>query len=284
MDSISQSEAVAEGLSLNERSRFFAAGRFDKVECLSATFVTHRFAPHAHDTYAIGAIERGVERFHVRGSAQILSIGQVTTINPLDVHDGAPEEGGFTYRMVYPSVNVMELIAESVTGRRMGAPRFRNSVTHDPEGAKLFLEAHRSIEADKDLLLGEELLFRALGRMVVLAAGLEPLTYVNSAVRIQRVRQLLDDRCEDDHCLARLAMLAGTGPHHLIRSFRKETGFTPHAYVINRRIEQAKSRLRAGSTPSETAVAVGFCDQAHFTRAFKARLGTTPAAYRAAFV
>jgi AraC-like DNA-binding protein len=284
MESISQNKAVGETLARNEQSRFFAAGRFDKVECLSATFVTHRFAPHAHDTYAIGAMEHGVERFHVRGSAQTLSVGEITTINPLDVHDGMPEEGGFTYRMVYPSVDVMELIAESVTGKRMGAPRFRSPVMHDPEGATLFLEAHRSIEMNKDLLLGEELLLRALGRMVVLGAGLSPLKPAYHAARIERVRQLLDDRCEDDHCLARLALLAGTGPHHLIRSFRKETGFTPHAYVINRRIERAKAHLRAGSAPGETALAVGFCDQAHFTRAFKARLGTTPAAYRAAFV
>jgi AraC-like DNA-binding protein len=283
MTPISQSEAVGETLAARERSRFFAARRFAKIECLSATFVTHRFATHTHETYAIGAIERGVERFRVRGAVGHLSHGEIVALNPLDPHDGEPAAGGFAYRMAYPTIELMELVAESVTGRRGGPPRFREPVSKDAEGAALFLAAHRAIEEDKDLLLGEELLLRALGRAVVLFAGLDPVAAPAHAPGIRRVKQVLDEACEEDHALSRLAQLAGTGPHHLIRAFRRETGLTPHAYVINRRIERAKDMLRRGETPGEAAQAVGFCDQAHFTRAFKARLGTTPAAYRAAF-
>ena len=35
-------------------------------------------------------------------------------------------------------------------------------------------------------------------------------------------------------------------------------------------------------TAREVAAATGFCDQPHLTRAFKARLGVTPGAFRAA--
>jgi AraC-like DNA-binding protein len=40
--------------------------------------------------------------------------------------------------------------------------------------------------------------------------------------------------------------------------------------------------LKRGTSPADTAASVGFADQAHLTRAFKARLGVSPGAYRRA--
>ncbi|HEX7126295.1 MAG TPA: AraC family transcriptional regulator [Thermodesulfobacteriota bacterium] len=62
----------------------------------------------------------------------------------------------------------------------------------------------------------------------------------------------------------------------------REPGLTPHAYLVNCRVGAARARLRRGDSPAEVAAATGFCDQAHLTRAFKARVGVTPGAYRAA--
>ena len=76
--------------------------------------------------------------------------------------------------------------------------------------------------------------------------------------------------------------LAGLPRHHLIRAFRRETGLTPHAYLIDVRVRRARERLRRGESLGEVAAATGFCDQPHLTRAFKARLGVTPGAFRAA--
>ena len=68
-----------------------------------------------------------------------------------------------------------------------------------------------------------------------------------------------------------------------MRVFRAETGLTPHAYVVDVRVRRARELLRAGVSPAAAAGLVGFADQAHLTRAFKARLGVTPGAYRRAF-
>ena len=70
--------------------------------------------------------------------------------------------------------------------------------------------------------------------------------------------------------------------HHLIRAFRRETGLTPHAYLVDVRVRRARDRLRRGEAPSAVAAATGFSDQAHLTRAFKARFGVTPGVFRAA--
>jgi AraC family transcriptional regulator len=66
------------------------------------------------------------------------------------------------------------------------------------------------------------------------------------------------------------------------RHFRESFGRTPHAYIIERRIDRARRQLAQSSLPiKEVASACGFADQAHMTRVFQAHLHTTPAALRA---
>jgi AraC-like DNA-binding protein len=76
--------------------------------------------------------------------------------------------------------------------------------------------------------------------------------------------------------LATLAGIAGLSRTYLIRAFKKETGLPPHAFLIDRRVRLARKLLLDGEAPVTVAAAAGFADQAHMTRAFKARIGTTP--------
>jgi AraC-like DNA-binding protein len=66
---------------------------------------------------------------------------------------------------------------------------------------------------------------------------------------------------------------------HLVRSFTRQFGVSPHAYVIGRRIDAARRELLRGARPVEVATSVGFCDQAHFTRHFKRHTSMTPAGF-----
>jgi AraC-like DNA-binding protein len=47
------------------------------------------------------------------------------------------------------------------------------------------------------------------------------------------------------------------------------------------RIDAARALLSRGKPASEVAFAVGFADQSHFVRRFKATVGVTPGRYRA---
>lgn len=68
METISQEKAIeAMPLEGAERTRFWRDPRFKGMECLSATFITHEFAPHAHDTFSIGAIEAGSQISTIKG-------------------------------------------------------------------------------------------------------------------------------------------------------------------------------------------------------------------------
>jgi AraC-like DNA-binding protein len=79
--------------------------------------------------------------------------------------------------------------------------------------------------------------------------------------------------------LADAAAVLDRSVPHLVRSFTRHHGLSPHAYVLGRRIEAARSRLLAGARPADVAVELGFHDQAHLTRHFRRHTATTPGRY-----
>ena len=70
---------------------------------------TCAFAPHRHDTYAIGVTLHGVQRFWCRGAVHDSTPGQVIVIRPGEVHDGrSGAAGGYAYRMFYVRPDIVE--------------------------------------------------------------------------------------------------------------------------------------------------------------------------------
>jgi AraC-like DNA-binding protein len=67
-----------------------------------------------------------------------------------------------------------------------------------------------------------------------------------------------------------------------MRGFARLTGLTPHAYIVQRRLDLARLAIRSGTGLADAASAAGFADQSHFHRAFTRRYGLTPGVYAAA--
>lgn len=83
--------------------------------------------------------------------------------------------------------------------------------------------------------------------------------------------------------VADLAAVSGYSSFHFTRAFRYTTGLAPYAYIIEQRLERAKSLL-AGSqmSISEIAKASGYATTAHFSTAFAGRHGAAPSDFRRA--
>src|SRR5262249_41618803 len=65
------------------------------------------------------------------------------------------------------------------------------------------------------------------------------------------------------------------------RAFKVTFSDTPRAYLIQLRLERAKDLMLSTQEPlSQIALACGFADQAHLSRAFRRVMGETPAAWR----
>ena len=91
----------------------------------------------------------------------------------------------------------------------------------------------------------------------------------------------IDARLSDPPANAELAARCGLGVNQFIRRFRSVVGLTPGQYGLERRTAIAAQRLIVGAERiDDLAVELGFTDRFHFSRAFSARLGVSPAAYR----
>jgi AraC family transcriptional regulator len=70
---------------------------------------------------------------------------------------------------------------------------------------------------------------------------------------------------------------------HFSHAFRITMGVAPHKWLLTRRVEVAKERLRDGRLAlSDVALACGFADQSHLTRVFTRMVGLSPGAWRRA--
>ena len=54
---------------------------------------------------------------------------------------------------------------------------------------------------------------------------------------------------------------------------------SPHAYLIQLRLEKARQLISKGKSIADAALLAGFSDQSHLTRSFKKRYGLTPGRY-----
>ena len=64
--------------------------------------------------------------------------------------------------------------------------------------------------------------------------------------------------------------------YHLMREFKRHTGTTIHAFIINERIAHAQTMIAHGMNAGEVSHLVGFSDYSLFYRAFLKGTGVTP--------
>lgn len=167
-----------------------------------------------------------------------------------------------------------------------GAVDFRNQwALRDAGLARLVLEMQR--EAGDGFPLGalyvdmlETELTHALLRGHAEADGVwAPLRGKLPQPKLRRALEFMTANLHRDLRLEEIAAELGLSSSHFAHEFRASTGQTPYQYVMQQRVEQAKAMLRGGLAVKEVAVATGFSSDVNFVRAFRQKVGVSPAAW-----
>jgi AraC family transcriptional regulator len=100
-----------------------------------------------------------------------------------------------------------------------------------------------------------------------------------SARQQRRVTDYVEAYLDQPLTLLRLARVAEVSASHLKTLFKRSMGLPVHEYVIQRRVERARTLLLRGELPaSQVALEAGFAHQSHMARCMRRVLGVTPSA------
>jgi AraC family transcriptional regulator len=112
-------------------------------------------------------------------------------------------------------------------------------------------------------------------------AAREPRRGGLSGHQLRRVTDFVADNMAGEIGLEDLCRQAGVSRFHFARMFKQSTGETPHRWLTARRIEAARTLLRATDKPvGAVAADTGFASQSHFGQCFRRATGLTPSQWR----
>lgn len=241
------------------------------------------YAPHSHAHWSLGVVTAGRSTFCYRDATYQISAGDIVMMNPHWVHACNPiENQPWAYLMLYVDTEWLSELRYQLG--LLNTPHWQDiatAVVTQPalyagycDMAACLLDEQREID-DKQAALIEY-----LANIMQVLAQQSPAALPQAPRALEQVAAYLRANCSADISLERLCEQSGYSAGHLIRAFKQHFGLTPHAYLINQRIQMGQQALKQGQPIVEAALNAGFNDQPHFQRTFKRLVAATPNQYR----
>ena len=132
--------------------------------------------------------------------------------------------------------------------------------------------------------LGEKMESR--GTLYILMSRFMQYAQQKNNIQDDRIRKSLSfirKHLGDDIDVATMADMAFMSKDHFIRVFRQQTGFTPIAYIIRKKMECAELQLITTDVSiKQISSRLGYDDQSYFIKLFKTHTNLPPQQYREA--
>ncbi|WP_460120002.1 AraC family transcriptional regulator [Pseudomonas sp. H3_G09] len=240
------------------------------------------YARHSHAHFSIGAITAGRSTYVHEQAQYEVAAGTVVLMNPGDVHACNPiDDQPWSYVMLYVETPWLTDVQHQLGfAAELEFRRFCDTHLADAELFGKLLGLYEVLVDDQlEALAKQSAAVEFFSDLQLrLNPADEPVDEPN--FKLERAAHFIRGHCTEALSLEAICAAAQLSPSYLIRAFKQRYGMTPHAFVVNQRIQFARERLRSGRLIADVALEAGFADQAHFQRAFKQHLAATPGQYR----
>jgi len=247
------------------------------MHILTSDHVYTYFPKHYHETYSMAMLYDGAKDFKLNNAQHILDNSNMATMNPCDIHYGnSVTDDGWKQLVIFFDEHAIKSFTEEnqIKNKHFN---FETMVSNDFQYRQDILTFCKSaINAESNLEV-DHAYEQIIGRILAKEKHLSAEHKLNNCAGVKRSISLMHEVPDAKHRLNDLAKTANMSKFHYLRSFKDETGMTPHAYLNALRVERARKLLFSSpENLSDIAFDCGFADQAHLTRAYKKIYGMTP--------
>jgi AraC-like DNA-binding protein/mannose-6-phosphate isomerase-like protein (cupin superfamily) len=245
---------------------------------------------HNHDFYEIYFFISGKVSYMIEGKFYSLKPGDIILINNKELHRPVIESGEIYERIVI-WVNLGFLEKHSSEDSKL-------SMCFDDSSKKrynMLRPSGKMLKYIKSIIsrLGEANVVAGYGSSVLKEVYLtELIVYLNKAYmetfqedievdiayndKVSEIINYINDNINKTLSLEVLSAKYYISKYHLLREFKKYTGYTIYNYIYKKRLLNARDLLRKGCSVTEVCQTCGFGDYSNFIRAFRKTFGISP--------
>ncbi|HHV96754.1 MAG TPA: AraC family transcriptional regulator [Clostridiaceae bacterium] len=248
---------------------------------------------HNHDFYEIYFFISGKVTYMIEGKAYKLKPGDILLIHNNELHKPLVEQGELYERIViwlnpeflkkeskydtdlstcfqaysHDKNNLLRPDPEALRSLKNIINKFENACNSTGYGSNIL----------KDLYLIEFIIH--INKCYLESYGSMLHDGIEYNKKVSAIIQYINENIQSDLSLDLLSKKFYLSKYHLLREFKKYTGYTIHQYIRTKRLLLAKSFLKEGLAVTEVCNKCGFSDYSNFIRAFKNAFGAPPKTY-----
>lgn len=232
------------------------------VKAIYATGIFHDFTRHAHESYVLGAVLKGVRVIRLADDELVVNMGDVFQLLPFQEHScGILEQQMHDYIAISVSIDELALIGADYKDAFSALFLELFDVSGCTENNQ---ELENNIQDKvRSLDFAPETLGKSMRESGLLRAGVD---FINEYYYL---KLSLED----------VADYVGMSKYNFQRKFTEYFGMSPAEMLAKKRVCAGLSLLGSGEKASMAALKCGFADQSHFCRVVKKLTGVTAANY-----
>ncbi len=248
---------------------------------------------HNHDFYEIYMFLSGSVTYVIEGKSYRLRPKDILIVNNKELHKAFIEEGVPYERIViWINPDYIKSLCTDKTNLFIAfdstSVNKYNLLRLNPDTSEYIYNIVEKLGiACSSLAFGNDMLKKAyllellifLNRAFQMPMGKETQSDIIYNDKINNIIQYINDNLNGDVSLETLSSRFFLSKYHLLREFKKNTGYTVHRYIQQKRLIMARELLRHNKQVTEVCIQCGFGDYSNFIRAFRKEFGTSPKKY-----
>ena len=242
------------------------------------------FEWHYHDFHKIIVFVSGKVTYHIEGKAYQLKPQDILLVSQGAIHK--PEiDRSIPYERYIFWIRDDLSSSELNTCFQKANDRSFNLIRLDSVLQEKLKDLLPEIEHSlRDTQFGDSILSKALfaqfmvyiNRIFLKSSTAPDQKSYSSDSQVEQLLKYINRNLSENLSIDHLAERFFFSKYHMMRKFKKETGYTIHNYIISKRLLHARSLIAQGTPVMKAAMQSGFQDYTAFVRAYKKQFGTVP--------